>query len=168
MDVDACRELLAIEEIKKLKARYFRFYDAKDWDGYVSVLSEDLEFTFVEAELEHYPPEYAAFVTPEGDLCLDRDRLMAWLVPASAHFQTLHHGHMPEITITGPDDAVAIWRVTDLIRFPGEPPVWLRGYGRYDEEYVRTPDGWRLRRSRYERHDIDPVEISTLDHHTED
>ena len=160
MAVDACQQLLDIEEIKKLKARYFRFYDAKDWDGYLSVLDDDLEFTFVGVELAHYPPEYAEFQTPDGDLTLDRDRLMAWLVPTSAHYQTQHHGHMPEITITGPDSAEAIWRVTDLIGWPGEPTVWLRGYGQYDEEYVRRPEGWKLRRSRYDRHDIDPIELA--------
>jgi hypothetical protein len=159
MGVDACQQLLDIEEIKKLKARYFRFYDAKDWDGFVGVLSDDLEFTFVDVEIEHYPPGYSAFVTPQGDLRLDRDQLMAWLVPAS-RYDTLHHGHMPEVTITGADTASAIWRVTDLIQWPGEPPVWARGYGRYDEEYERTADGWRLRRSRYDRHDIDPVELA--------
>jgi hypothetical protein len=158
MDVDACRQLLDIEGIKQLKARYFRFFDAKDWDGFVSVLSDDLRFTFVQADLAHYPPDYAAFVTPEGDLTLDRDHLMSWLTVASAPYETLHHGHMPEVTITGPERATAIWRITDLIRWPGEPAVWLRGYGRYDEEYARTADGWRLRRSRYDRHDIDEVE----------
>jgi hypothetical protein len=160
--IDACEELLAIEDIKKLKARYFRFYDDKDWDGFVSVLSDDLVFTFVDAELEHYPADYAAFLTPEGDLALSRDQLMAWLVVSSAPFKTQHHGHMPEITITGPDTATAIWRVTDLICFPGDPPVWTRGYGRYDEEYARTSEGWKLRRSRYDRHDVDPVELAIV------
>ena len=160
MGCEECEQLLAIEEVRKLKARYFRFYDDKDWDAFTDLFTDDAEFTFVAADLAHYPPDYAAFLTPEGDLRLDRDRLLAWLVPTSAYVTTVHHGHMPEITVTAPDRAEAVWRVSDTIRFPSEPPVWLRGHGRYDEEYVRTPDGWRLRRSRYERHELDTIEAA--------
>ena len=31
-----------VEEIKKLKARYFRGLDSKDWDLYASVFAEDV------------------------------------------------------------------------------------------------------------------------------
>ena len=33
--------LLAIEEIKQLKARYFRFLDTKDWAGLTTVFTPD-------------------------------------------------------------------------------------------------------------------------------
>ena len=31
-----------VEEIKKLKARYFRGLDSKDWDLYASVFTDDV------------------------------------------------------------------------------------------------------------------------------
>ena len=34
-------ELDAIEQIKKLKARYFRCMDTKDWDGFQNVFTAD-------------------------------------------------------------------------------------------------------------------------------
>ena len=36
--------LTAIEEIKQLKARYFRCMDTKDWAGLQAVFSDDAEF----------------------------------------------------------------------------------------------------------------------------
>ena len=35
----AAEQLLAIEQIKQLKARYFRCMDTKDWDGYAKVFA---------------------------------------------------------------------------------------------------------------------------------
>ena len=37
--MDAAEQLLAIEEIKQLKARYFRCMDTKDWDGFGQVFA---------------------------------------------------------------------------------------------------------------------------------
>ena len=34
-------QILALEAIKKLKARYFRCLDAKDWAGYLAVFTPD-------------------------------------------------------------------------------------------------------------------------------
>lgn len=34
-------QLVAIEEIKALKARYFRCVDTKDWDGFGAVFATD-------------------------------------------------------------------------------------------------------------------------------
>ncbi|MBI0293347.1 nuclear transport factor 2 family protein [Streptomyces sp. PRKS01-29] len=31
---------------------------------------------------------------------------------------SVHHGHMPEIEITGPDTASGIWAMEDLLTFP--------------------------------------------------
>ena len=37
-------KLLAIEEIKQLKARYFRFVDTKDWTGFAGLFAADAVF----------------------------------------------------------------------------------------------------------------------------
>ena len=41
--MDPIERLTAIEEIKQLKARYFRCMDMKDWDGQVTVFAPDVE-----------------------------------------------------------------------------------------------------------------------------
>jgi hypothetical protein len=39
--VNPTERLEAIEEIKQLKARYFRCMDTKDWDGFTSVFAPE-------------------------------------------------------------------------------------------------------------------------------
>lgn len=38
--------LLELESIKRLKARYFRCLDTKDWEGWLSVFTEDATLEF--------------------------------------------------------------------------------------------------------------------------
>src|ERR1700743_3740067 len=42
-------QILALEEIKKLKARYFRCLDTKDWAGYLDVFTPDAIIDSTEA-----------------------------------------------------------------------------------------------------------------------
>ena len=44
MTVDAVQQLLDIEAIKQLKARYCNAVALKDWDTFFSLFAEDLEF----------------------------------------------------------------------------------------------------------------------------
>ena len=39
--MDDLERLVAIEEIKQLKARYFRCMDTKDWEGFAEVFAPD-------------------------------------------------------------------------------------------------------------------------------
>src|SRR5438094_9254923 len=39
--MDGIERLQAIEDIKQLKARYFRCMDTKDWDGFAAVFAPD-------------------------------------------------------------------------------------------------------------------------------
>lgn len=42
--MDLMEKLWAIEEIKQLKARYFRFMDGKDWAGMRTIFTADATF----------------------------------------------------------------------------------------------------------------------------
>ena len=68
--------------------------------------------------------------------------------------QTVHHGHMPEIELTGPDTARGTWAMFDYVEWPrpesGER-VGLTGYGHYLEEYVREDGEWRIARTHLAR-----------------
>jgi hypothetical protein len=55
---------------------------------------------------------------------------------------------MPEITISGPDAATAIWSIDDYSTWvAGGARLVEWGRGHYEEEYVRTEQGWRINRS---------------------
>jgi len=120
--------LADIEEIKQLKARYFRCLDTKDWAGLTTVFTPD------------------AVLEAEGRVREGREAIVATIAKVLEGVVSVHHGHMPEITITGPDAGTGVWAMFDYLQFPTEPPSELRGYGHYHEEYVREGGVWRIRR----------------------
>ena len=155
VDDDLARQLLDIEEIKNLKARYFRLLDAKQWSGWTDVFSEDLEFVYADPSVMNVPPN--ATPTPEGAM-VGRDELIAFVSAAMESVTTIHHGHMAEITLVDADTARGRWGLTNHCEFQDAEGSahWLHGYGHYDEQYVRADDGWRIRRSVFYRRDMGP------------
>lgn len=134
---DDVRRLADIQQIVQLKARCCRLIDTKDWDGYGALLVEDFQ------------------LTSDGGTRTSRAEVVASLVGSLATATTVHHVHMPEITVSG-DTATAIWAMNDYVMFPSEgSPFVIRGYGHYHEEYVRTGEGWRVKSSVLERLRVD-------------
>ncbi len=137
---DDVQRLADIQAITQLKAWYCRCVDTKDWSGYASCLTDDTQLA-----------------GDGGTVQNGREEVVAFVSTALEHATTVHHVHNPEITLTGPDTATAIWAMNDYVEIPlasGQPFV-LRGYGHYHEEYVRTPDGWRVKSSTVQRLRVD-------------
>ena len=103
------RDLADIEAIKQLKARYFRFLDLKRWDEFGQLFTED-------GHLDASDDVPDAVVT-------GRAAIVDVVRGGVGEAITLHHGHMPEIEITGPGRARGIWAMEDYLEFPGEPPA---------------------------------------------
>lgn len=116
-----------VEAIKQLKARYFRLLDTKDWAGFRQVFTDDVAVDTTAAG---------------GSVTTSADEFVAFLVDVLGGAVTVHQGHMPEITLTGPDSATGIWALHDVVLFP--TGLRLDGFGHYHETYARTPDGWRI------------------------
>ena len=154
MTHDALQRLVDAEELKRLKYRYFRLLDAQDWPAFMDLFTDDVEVNFVHPEEQSFPP--GATITPEGWARVDRDGLLNWVRSVSEGFTTLHLAHMPDIEFSGPDSATGSWSMTDYSRrnAPGDP-TWYRAYGGHVEDYVRTVDGWKIRRSVFTRHEFD-------------
>jgi hypothetical protein len=57
---------------------------------------------------------------------------------------------MPEIRFTGPDSAEGTWYLEDRFINP-ERATDTIGTAIYSDRYVRTPDGWRIAHSEYDR-----------------
>jgi len=136
---DPLQQLLDIEAIKQLKARYFRCMDTKDWVGFRDVFTAD------------------AVLEAEGRRREGGDDIAGFISKLLADVVTVHHGHMPEITLTGPDTATGVWAMFDYVEFPEHPSASFRGYGHYNEEYVREDGGWRIRRLVLTRLRVDPL-----------
>jgi hypothetical protein len=123
--------LVAIEAIKFLKARYFRFVDTQAWDEFRALFAADATLFF--------PENVQQPVTVEA--------FMQSIPAALAGGVTIHRGYMPEIEIRSEDSAHAIWAMEDHLFFPpGVPGIAnageIHGAGHYRETYVRRNGNW--------------------------
>jgi hypothetical protein len=142
-----------IEEIKRLKARYFRFVDTQQWERWAELFTTDV------------------VIAVGGHLRGPADTREAFVRSVAAHLdgvRTVHFGYMPEIVLTGADTARGVWTMSDELEFPpghreySEEHPLRRGAGYYEEEYRREPGGWsicflRLTRLRVDRLPRDAV-----------
>jgi uncharacterized protein (TIGR02246 family) len=141
---DRLQQLLDIEAIKQLKARYFRAIDTKDWNAFAEVFTPDAVMELPEADGEER----------------GRDAIVAAVSAILEGARTVHHGHMPEIEITGPDSATGVWAMADYVEWPRLETgarVGIIGYGHYRERYLRADGGWRIAHLRLERLRVDPL-----------
>jgi len=141
-------DLIAIEEIRQLKARYFFLMDQKRWKEWALVFCEDVR---IDTTQDNAP------------LIEGRQAMFEFLPPILEGVKTVHHGHMPMIEIQSLTSAIGTWAMEDMLFFPeGSPRRKLWGKGWYFEKYRKDPDGqWRilemkLRRIRVE---VDGIEI---------
>ena len=68
------------------------------------------------------------------------DAFLAFLQQTLADAVTVHHGHMPEITLTSATTATGIWALHDDIVWPDG--TRMQGDGHYHETY--DAGGWRV------------------------
>ncbi len=126
--------LADLEEIKQLKARYFRHMDCKEWDAWGDVFTDD-------CHMDNAAP---------GDPPVEgRANIVAFVRKAIDHMITTHHGHMPEITFRSADEATGVWAMFDYLEAPGYD---MKGWGHYHETYRRCADGkWRIAKTKLTR-----------------
>lgn len=151
--MDDLARLIAIEEIRKLKARYFRCLDIRDWDGLGAIFTPDVVFDLREVSTVRHPESGASLseATAPG-VFSGRAEVLAMIRAAVAGLLTAHHGHMPEIDIVTEKTATGVWAMEDVIRsVPGAGPVRLNGYGHYHDCYERLERGWAIRSTRITR-----------------
>ncbi len=130
-------ELVEIELVKQLKARYFRLMDQKRWDEWGNVFTEN-------ATLQYGPNP--------GDIFEGRKGIIEGLSVILKDSVTVHHGHMPEIEITSKTTATGIWAMFDYVEMPG---LTLNGYGHYEEEYIKEDGQWKIKNLRLTRLRVD-------------
>jgi uncharacterized protein (TIGR02246 family) len=139
--VDDSERLADVEEIKQLKARYFRCMDTKDWEGFRAV----------------FAPDVTVDISADGmGVIAGVDNFLEFLEPILREVVTVHHGHMPEIEITSPTTATGIWAMEDHLQFgPEETLQELHGYGHYHETYVKLDGRWHIQSTKLTRLRLD-------------
>ncbi|MDA8660727.1 nuclear transport factor 2 family protein [Luminiphilus sp.] len=129
-------DLEAIELIKQLKARYFRFLDTRNIEGLHSVFTEDAS---------------ARFKGPDYDFDLNGwPALEAFYRKSfSADAFGMHNGHHPEIEVSG-DHATGIWYLQDIF-VQLKHDITVMGSALYEDEYRREGGVWRIATTGYVR-----------------
>jgi len=133
-----------LEAIRRLKARYFRTMDTKDWGGMREVFTDDVVMDTSSSG---------------GGVVEGADTFMTFLSRILADVITVHHGHMPEIELTGPTTARGVWAMEDFLQWPNG--TRMRGYGHYHETYEKTGGDWRIKTCKLTRLHVVTTEPAT-------
>lgn len=134
-------ETAVVQTLLALKGRYFRTLDTKDWAGFRDVLVDDFIVYWDRSFLDR----------SEKPVLTGADDFVANVQERHRTSLTVHHGHSPEIEVTGPASAHGIWALFDWIDNAEHGHAW-KGYGHYDETYRLCDDGiWRIAEMRLSR-----------------
>ncbi len=132
--VTDAERLLALEEIKQVKARYFRCMDTKDWAGFAAVFAPDVSV------------DYAPDATDSSRWKASGvNNVVALVRNVVGPAVSIHHGHMAEVEITSTSTARGIFAMEDLIFWPPDSPYELmHGWGHYHETYKKIDGKWLI------------------------
>jgi SnoaL-like domain len=123
-----------LEQLRRLKFRYLRSLDLKQWDEFADTLTPDVQAS------------YGAKLRFDG-----RDAVVGFMrnsLPPT--IITVHQCHHPEISVDG-DTATGTWYLEDKVIIT-EHRMLLTGAAFYDDRYQRDPDGtWRISSTGYVR-----------------
>jgi hypothetical protein len=130
---DAPHEARDKEAIERVKYHYLRALDTKDWEAFADTLTEDVTGNY--GGRLHF--------TNRGELV---EYMRSSIGPDMI---TEHRVTHPEITVNG-DTANAVWYLQDRV-IVAEFNFMLFGAGFYKDTYRRTPDGWKISATGYDR-----------------
>jgi len=137
--VSPIERLVAIEEIRDLKARYFRHTDEKNWVELGKLFTADAVITF--------PDDLAQPICGRD---MPEFAKMALGTSVSAH-----HGHTSTIEILGPTSAKGMWHLEDLVEWADGlgtgRPQRLHACGYYHETYIKADGRWFITSMRMQR-----------------
>lgn len=118
--------LLALEDIKLLKARRDRAADTKDWALYLSLHAPD------HVSQNDGLPRWSS----AQEMIDNVSKLMG------DHRITVHHSHTPEITFETAERAKGIWAMEDMIFDATTKELLIHGFGFYHETYEKRGGVW--------------------------
>ena len=131
------QDLSDFEDIRTLKHRYFRGIDTADLALLDTLFTDDIV-------VEYRGGNYRVNLTGRADM-------VEFLANSfNAQAVAMHHGHMPEIEMTGPDSATGIWYLEDIFISLGQMRH-TSGSAIYRDVYRREDGRWKIARTEYDR-----------------
>ena len=137
--------LVALEEIRQLKARRDRYVDARDWDGYASLHAPD--------HVSHHAADSRLGTAPEPWTSVEQmmDNIKKHM---PENMFSAHHSYDPEIIFETTTKARGIWAMTaaTATNFLTGEAGWSIGYGYYYETYEKREEEWFFTGRRWQKH----------------
>lgn len=131
-------DLIALEEIRRLKYRYARTLDLKLWDQFADVFTNDAT------------AEYGTHAVGEPLRFNGREEIVSFMRNALGDgIITVHFCAQPEIDIDG-DEASGTWCFEDTVIAP-EQRMMIKGSAYYEDRYRREDGVWRISHIGYVR-----------------
>lgn len=131
------QQLSDLEDIRTLKHRYFRGIDTADMDLLGNLFTDDVT-------VDYRGGTYRVRLSGRGDM-------MEFLANSfHSGAVAMHHGHMPEITLNGDDEAEGIWYLEDIF-INTEQGYHTIGTAIYRDHYRRENGAWKIARTEYDR-----------------
>lgn len=153
--MELVERLWAIEQIKQLKARYFRAIDGKDAALLSDCFTADGQADFRGANTDTRTGLNAVPICSE-ELLVGNDMVVSVLMDAEDDLEGVHHGCNPEIEIIDADHARGIWAMVDRLRMKTNPDIAaMNGWGHYHETYRRVDGVWKIHTLKLERLRVD-------------
>ncbi len=145
-DVDV---LKAVEEIGRVKARYFRGVDTADTELVRGILAEDCVLDYRGCCTD---PATGRDYFPEMNIVMNGAAAWSSTGLRGMGIVSVHHSHNSEVAVTGETRATGIWSMTDrLFMPPGRGYAVMTGYGYYHESYEKIAGVWKIKTLRIER-----------------
>lgn len=134
------RRLADLEAIRRLKYEYFEAADALSQGS-----KEAAADRFARCFTEDARADYGSLGAAEG-----REGIRRWILSMTGTAAlTIHCGQNPIIDVEG-DRATGRWYLVGFAIFRGQEAQGLQPiHGRYEDEYVRTAEGWKLQVCRF-------------------
>ncbi len=128
--------LVALEEIRLLKARRDRYVDAHDWDAYEALHAPDHM-----SQNDGLEPWLSSKEMIENVSRMMNDTI------------TVHHSYDPEIIFDSPTKARGIWAMSAAaVAKNGDQVTWTHVYGYYYETYEKRDGRWMFTTRRWHRY----------------
>ena len=128
--------LEAINAIKKLKYKYARCLDSKQWDKMAECFTEDATTDYSDGKFKFQGVEAIMQFLEEN---------------LGSHSRvTAHHVGQPEIEITSDTTAKGTWTMHDYV-IDTSMNISLRGAAFYYDEYVKQDGEWKIKSTGYTR-----------------
>ena len=125
-----------IELIKRLKYRYIRAADTKQWEDFKNCFTADARSSYAGGKHAY---EGAEQISEFAKFALGRNSML-----------TMHHVHHPEIDLIDENHAKGVWAFEDWVQ-DMDNNIRYHGAGYYNDEYTKIEGAWRIQSTGYER-----------------